>query len=138
MDVRSGVDIFLIKRMKQVLDENNQIYLKSVFTAEEQAGAKTHEDVTAYFATRFAAKEAVFKTLCITWEEDMEWSQIEILRCPAGNLSVELHARLGEVWRLLGRGQISVSVSWDTDYAIAVATALLETESELEFPINIH
>lgn len=63
MEVRSGVDIFLIRRMKQTLEENNQIYLESIFTPKERERAKNHEDVTAYFATRFAAKEAVFKAL---------------------------------------------------------------------------
>lgn len=133
MEVRSGVDIFLIKRMKQVIEENNQVFLKNVFTKKERVRAKKHEDMTAYFATRFAAKEAVFKTLCISWEEKMEWSQIEILKCPAGNLTVVLHGRIEEIWKSLGRGQISVSVSWDTDYAIAMATALLEPE----FPMKI-
>jgi len=116
---RTGVDIVHIRHFEAVLEENNAKYFSSVYTDYEMQCAAGHRCPAAFYATRFAAKEAVFKALSIEWEDSMEWSQIEIRSHACGSLEARFFGRIQEIARENGVRDISLSVSWDADYAVA-------------------
>ena len=116
-----GVDILDIRRIEKELRENGPDYLQAVYTTEEIQQASCHRNPAAFFATRFAAKEAVAKCLELPEDEDAEWCQIAIRRTAGGGLCAQLQGHLATVTKLPKNAVIAVSVSWDGNYAIAVA-----------------
>lgn len=117
-----GVDIIHVDRVRKALDQEGKQYLDAVFTPEEQLEAEEHPNPMAYYATRFAAKEAIFKCLNTTWDDDMDWTQIALKRNPDHGISAHLTGRIAECPICWNPYQIQVSISWDTDYAVAFAT----------------
>lgn len=114
MGPRIGIDIITLRRMRDAVDVTGTLFLDKVFTRGEQAGASDAPDRIAYFATRFAAKEAVFKAL--SDPRGFEYTDIEIEDGPHGEPVARLHGRLAE--RV---GHVAVSVGYDGASALAVA-----------------
>ena len=58
-----GTDIVNIERVKKILSKNRDGFVKRVLSDHEQAMFANKADSAAYFAKRFAAKEAFAKAL---------------------------------------------------------------------------
>ena len=58
-----GTDIVNIERVKKILSKNRDGFIKRVLSEHEQALFANKADSAAYFAKRFAAKEAFAKAL---------------------------------------------------------------------------
>ena len=58
-----GTDIVNIERVKKILSKNQAGFVKRVLSEHEQALFANKADSAAYFAKRFAAKEAFAKAL---------------------------------------------------------------------------
>ena len=58
-----GTDIVNIERVKKILSKNQDGFVKRVLSEHEQALFANKADSAAYFAKRFAAKEAFAKAL---------------------------------------------------------------------------
>jgi len=58
-----GIDIVNIERVKRILSKNRDGFVKRVLSEHEQALFANKADSAAYFAKRFAAKEAFAKAL---------------------------------------------------------------------------
>ena len=58
-----GTDIVNIERIKKILSKNRDGFVKRVLSEHEQALFANKADSAAYFAKRFAAKEAFAKAL---------------------------------------------------------------------------
>ena len=114
-----GVDILKIDRIRNTCTEGDP-FLKRVFTQMERDEAKERPDPVVYFATRFAGKEAVFKTLGEN-ESALRFHEIQILQLPDGNPEVTLLGDLKLLANKKGVKSILLSLSYDTDYAIAFA-----------------
>ena len=111
-----GVDLIKISRVREAIRQDGEAYLEEIFTAFERELMQAHPDPIIYAATRFAAKEAVFKALGVTWEDLESFTLIEILPASYGGVYARLWGRFASV-----AGTVAVSLSWDTDYAIAMA-----------------
>lgn len=118
---RIGVDIIHIKRIINAMEEKNSSYYSALYTEEELIAAQSHAQPPFFYASRFAAKEAVFKAFGIEWEAGMEWTQIQITSDSSGALVVTLFGKLADIAQSMGAKSISVSVSYDTEYAFAAA-----------------
>lgn len=115
-----GVDVVELSRMREILDRSGVTFTKRVFSPAERARALAGDPVR-FLASAFAAKEAVFKALCLEdWPEGVDLPEIEIGRDAAGRPNARLRAAAAT---LLGQSieRISVSISYETDLAIAVA-----------------
>jgi holo-[acyl-carrier protein] synthase len=114
-----GVDVLSIARMEETLSRTGNRFLDKVFSLREQAAGKAHPNPTVYFATRFAAKEAVFKLFKEDWSRDGSFTDIEVDCGVHGEPLVHLTGPLRE---LAGPDAcIQISLSWDGDVAFAVA-----------------
>ena len=120
-----GVDILAISRIS-ILEKTEDPFFISLFTDIERAQAASRLDSMAYFAGRFAAKEAVFKSLRMPG--GARFDEIEILSGPFGAPKVRLAGSLLEYANAHGITRINISISHETDYVIAYAIA--ETEEK--------
>lgn len=123
MIIGIGTDILSIKRIKDLLKDEASPFIKQVFTKREleQAGALT--DRSHYLATRFAGKEAVFKSLGINWDTGVTLKEIEILDAENGAPFVRLYGRFFEQAQLKNIEKIHISLSYENDYAIGYSVA---------------
>lgn len=120
-----GVDILAVSRIS-ILEKTEDQFFISVFTDNERSEAASRFDPMAYYAGRFAAKEAVYKSLRMPG--DARFDEIEILGGPFGAPEVHLAGSLLEYANTHGIKRINISVSHETDYVIAYAIA--ETEEK--------
>jgi holo-[acyl-carrier protein] synthase len=117
-----GVDILHIPRIAAILEgPHRESFIRRVFSEAEITAAEASADRTRAYATRFAAKEAVFKSLGTSWAERDELLDIEIDASPVGAPTVHLHGRFALLAAKHHVQTCALSISEDTDYAIAVA-----------------
>ena len=116
-----GVDVVELSRMRSILDRAGVAFLKRVYTPAERAQALGGDPVR-FFASAFAAKEAVFKALSLDdWPTGFDLPQIEIGRDAAGRPNVRLLGPAASRLADGGVGDIHLSISYETDLAVAVA-----------------
>ena len=106
-----GCDIVSIKRLKNTI-ALNPAFLKKTYTPKELKLASTLKNPIYFYATRFAAKEAIFKASGARFE----FRQIEILKNQDGSPSPVI------------KGQedikIKLSLSYEDKYAVAFCIVL--------------
>lgn len=122
MIIGIGTDLILFERMRRVLATDAEPFLRSVYDAAERAEADRRPDRLAYLATRFAAKEAVFKSLGIS-AEGVRLHEIGIRSESTGKPIVELSGGIAELAAKSGVSRVHLSLSWDSEHAIAYAVA---------------
>jgi len=118
-----GVDIVEIKRLNEAFNKWGERFQRKVFTSKEIQGCQLRSRAKlAYLAGRFAAKEAVFKSL----EGGISWQDIEILAAKNGKPCLHHGERMKGVMSKKGIKNILISISHDSNYAIAEAIAIGE------------
>lgn len=120
-----GTDLLEIKKLSPIFSQENYLadsFVRRIYTQREIAIAESRSNPFAFYATRFAGKEAAFKALNITGE-DCRLSEIEILSDEIGKPYVVLHgnARLLAQKRKISR--FLISLSYEDEYALAYAVA---------------
>jgi holo-[acyl-carrier protein] synthase len=119
-----GIDIVEIRRIAGLIDRSAEDFLEAAFTPDERNEAGSPEMASAFFAGRFAAKEAVVKALGTGFAGDIAWTDVEILRQPTGSANVHLSGGALAVAQSLGVTRWLVSISHDESHAVASAIAL--------------
>ncbi len=118
-----GTDILDRERLDRGLDA---AFIRRAYTDAERLQAAQRCDPAAYYATRFAAKEAVFKAIsaCVT---DFRPQDIETLADEHGKPGVFLHGKTAEEVndRLAGR-EYSILVSLSCEDKTAIAYAVID------------
>jgi holo-[acyl-carrier protein] synthase len=122
MIVGVGTDILNMQRIRGVIHDTDDSFVRKTFTMKEREQAAEHPDPVSYFAGRFAGKEAVFKCFGIDGG-DIRLDEIEILGAETGKPMVFLSGKVQEIADSMGIRNIQVSLSNDTDYAVAFALA---------------
>lgn len=116
-----GTDLVDLDRMRRVL-ERTPSFAGRVFTEGERALAASRSDPVKPLAARFAAKEAVMKSLGVGLGE-VNLIDIEVLRAESGAPSIVLHGSAAEVAATRGVGSFLVSLSHSDTTAIAMVMA---------------
>lgn len=113
-----GNDIIEIARVKASIERYSHRFLDRVFTRSEQEYCLRHINSWLNFAGRFAAKEAVVKSLGTGFTGGLDWLDIEILNDELGKpcvyFSDKAKGKLGEV-------EVMISISHCREYATAFA-----------------
>lgn len=117
-----GTDILNVNKIIDLGNNPTDAFYKTTFTEYEREQAARRSDPEIYFATRFAAKEAVFKCFGIDGNH-IRLDEIEIITQATGAVEVQLHGKLHEIAQQKGVQSIRLSLSWDGDYALAFAVA---------------
>lgn len=115
----TGVDLIEIERVAGVLERHGERFLRRVFTPGEIAYCRGR---APNLAARFAAKEAVMKSLG-TGFRGVGWRDVEVVRAPSGAPSPRLHGRALRRAERLGVTEIAISLSHSRGFAVAFAVA---------------
>src|SRR6187455_2657828 len=128
-----GIDIIKVDRIRDALERHGDRFPRRILTDAEYAYVR---DRPENLAGRWAAKEAVSKVLGLG-VRGVGWREIEIVRLPTGQPSVQLHDRALRRADQLGIGRIAVSISHEREYAIAIAFGVRTTGGAFVFPVDI-
>lgn len=123
MAQRVGIDLTSVTVVREALAEHGERYLQRVYTVAEVAECGGDP---ARLAGRFAAKEATIKVLRPDTATALPWSDIEVVREPAGHVELRLAGRAAEQAAAEGLVDFAVSLSHEGDAACAVVIACAE------------
>ena len=116
-----GIDIVEISRLEQVLERHPERFLEKTFTeSERRLGEAKGPNRLAFYAGRWAAKEALAKALGTGFGEKCSWLDIQILNDPAGKPELSLLASTRKFQDELLVSDIHLSISHERHYACAV------------------
>lgn len=122
-----GTDIVEIVRVGEMLDRHGERFLERVFTEEEVAYCQQRKAYLQHFAGRWAAKEAVMKSLGTGWSRGVGFREIEVCSLSSGQPSVTLHGDARETADRVGVSDVLITISHCRAYATATAVALAST-----------
>ena len=118
-----GTDIVDARRIGKSIDQFADKFTDRIFTNAERAASVATNQPQAYFAKRFAAKEAVYKALSGAGVSGLRWQQAETLSLPNGAPVVALTGECKMALEALTpdgyKAQISISLSDEPPYALA-------------------
>ncbi len=122
MIIGIGTDILSIERLISILETGRECFLQKVYTRSERQEAEKRPKPLFYYATRFAGKEAVFKTLASN-DGSLRLCDIEILSDESGAPHVRLHNAVSTEAEKKGIRRIHLSLSYEESFAVAFAVA---------------
>jgi holo-[acyl-carrier protein] synthase len=121
--IRIGTDICSLKRIEEAYARFGDRFLAKIFTdAEIRFVLSEPPNTVTRIAGRFAAKEAVSKTLGTGWR-GVNWKEVEILREPSGEPVITLTGRAKAVAERRSLETWQVSISHEREYAVAMVIA---------------
>lgn len=120
-----GIDTEIVGRVEKLLAEHGD-YIARIFTAGERTAAKNFpfEKRARFYASAFAGKEAVMKSLGTGWSAEVEWFEIEMPTGDSG--TAKLFGASTKFAEKLGVSRIFVSLSGTSEFV--AATAIAETD----------
>jgi holo-[acyl-carrier protein] synthase len=119
-----GTDIVEVVRIGQMIERHGEVFLQRVYTEDEIRYCQRRKEYTQHFAGRWAAKEAVMKTLGTGWSRGISWRDIEVRTSKSGRPSIQLKGAAREIADQLGIGEVMISISHCRAYATATAIAV--------------
>ena len=119
----TGVDLIEISRIKNSIQKYSGKFEDRVFTAKEIDYCRSKADPFKHFAARFAAKEAVLKSLGTGMAEGISWKDMEILNQESGQPVLNLSGKGRDIFDSLNLSTIHISMTHDKQYAVAQAIA---------------
>jgi holo-[acyl-carrier protein] synthase len=123
-----GTDITECLRIARMIERHGELFIDRVFTPEEIRYCQNRKQSTQHYASRWAAKKAVFKALNTGWVRGIGWRDVEILNEPGGKPVVVLQGGVKDVARRLGATQVFISIAHCRTHATAYAIAVRKEE----------
>ena len=119
-----GTDIIEVVRIGKMIERHGETFLQRVYTAGEIRYCQDRKEYTQHYAGRWAAKEAVMKTLGTGWSNGVGWQDIEVTVGSAGRPVIAIHGGAKVVADRLGIREILITISHCRAYATATAVAI--------------
>jgi len=119
-----GTDIVEVVRIGQMIERHGEVFLNRVFTDDEIRYCQRRKEYTQHYAGRWAAKEAVMKTLGTGWSRGIGWRDIEICSSRSGQPSIVLRGAAREIADQAGVCDVLISISHCRSFATATAIAV--------------
>ena len=114
-----GTDIVEIARIERVLDRYGDQFCDRVYTADDLLLAGGKRGRLAFFAGRWAAKEAAAKALGCGIGGDCAFTDIGIVNDDAGRPVLNFSGAAARTAAAAGVREIRVSISHEARYAVA-------------------
>ena len=118
-----GTDIVDARRIGRAIEKFPTKFINRIFTEAEQHAAAALPQTQAYFAKRFAAKEAVYKALSGAGVRGLGWLQAETLSRQNGAPLLRLTGQCKTALEAMTpdgyKAHISISLSDEPPYALA-------------------
>lgn len=126
-----GTDITEVARIKKAIGRHGESFLRRVYTPGELKYAGDGNDRHRRLAGRWAAKEAVRKTLGAHLE-GVSWTDVEILPGESGEPIVRLKGETRRIVDEMGGSRIHLSLSHSGGMVIAVALLVAREDFRAE------
>lgn len=121
----TGIDIIEIERIERVYRQYREKFMNKIFSADErEAISQKKSGRIATLSGKFAAKEAVMKSLGSFFSDGVYLRDIEVLNLDSGQPYIRLPKRLTDA---LKNKKILISISHEKKFA--VATAIISDET---------
>ena len=116
-----GTDIIKFERIDDVLERLGDRFVERILTPQEREEYAASSRPGNLLAKRFAAKEAVAKSLGTGIGRGVSWQDIQIEHDANGAPLVRLSGGAAEVAASLGGSRVALSLADETDYVVAFA-----------------
>ena len=116
-----GTDILQINRIEEVLNRLGDRFVQRILTQQEQAEYYASKQASRLLAKRFAAKEAVAKSLGTGIGRGVSWQDIQIEHDTNGAPVVRLSGGAKRVALERGGERVELSLADEMDYVVAFA-----------------
>lgn len=131
-NIRTGIDIVDINRIKRILKNKKQDFLYKVFSDMEIKYIEDKASKVTTIAGMFSAKEAVSKLLG-NGIGKIGWRDIEIHHEESGRPYIYLNKKIREGLEKKDIVDIDISISHEKDYAIAIAVGVKNSKHKRNF-----
>ena len=115
-----GVDIIQNKRIKSLI--KNELFVSRTFGTKEIYFSKNISNKTNYFAKRFAAKEALAKSIGTGFRNNLNFKDIQILNDKIGKPYYQKSKKIDKIINKQFKFKVYdlfLSISDEKDYSIA-------------------
>jgi holo-[acyl-carrier protein] synthase len=116
-----GIDAVDVERFRAILGRRRG-FAERVFTAAERAEAAARHDPVPGLAARFAAKEAVMKSLSVGLGA-FDFADVEVIRGDGGAPALSVSGRAATLAEARAVGGWHISLTHTASVAMAVAVA---------------
>ena len=121
-----GTDIVNIKRMEKSLKRRGNEFKKNIFSKNEIIYCENKKNSGAFYAKRFAAKEALSKALGTGIRKDIKFKNIEIHNDSFGKPSIRLKGTIDDyLKKKIKRKKYNIYLSLSDDKPWAQATVII-------------
>ncbi len=121
-----GTDIINIKRMRSVIKKNGKKFKIKYFSNNEIKYCERKKNPSAFYAKRFAAKEAFTKALGTGIGKGISIKNIEILNDSRGKPSIKLKGNVDKFLRKsIKKNKYNIYLSLSDDEPWAQATVVI-------------
>lgn len=119
-----GIDTVTISEMARMMENMSDGALGRMFTDRELTAAHLSFDSAEYLATRFAAKEAVFKAVAHLLEEKhFDLRMVETLNRDDGSPYINIDGLMRGILDRAGVSHLHISITTEGDLATAFVIA---------------
>ena len=130
MNVKTGIDIIEVDRVKESIERSGENFLKKVYTDSEIEYCKnTNKTMYQHYAARFAVKEATFKAISSLLDDKygITWQNVETINTENGKPEIKfINLSSGIAKKLEKIVSVDVSISHIEKLAIANVTILVD------------
>ncbi len=124
MIVGLGTDIVEIVRIGRMIERHGELFLNRVYTPDEIRYCQKRRESFQHYAGRWAAKEAVMKTLGTGMARGVSWQDIEVCTLKSGQPTLNIRGGARDFAEKLGVDEILITISHCRAYATATAIAV--------------
>ncbi|QDT93468.1 holo-ACP synthase [Gimesia algae] len=124
MIVGLGTDIVEISRIGQMIERHGDTFLSRVFTENENTYCGSKKNKEQHYAGRWAAKEAVMKTLGTGFIKGIGWKEIEVVNLQSGKPTIVISGGVERHAGEMGISEILITISHSREFATATAIAV--------------
>lgn len=129
MQIKVGIDIIEVNRIKESIEDNGESFLNRVFTQNEIKYCESKKaNKYQHYAARFAVKEAAFKaaSTLLTDKYSISWKNVETVNNSNNKPIVNFISTTKEVEKELNKiKSIDVSISHIKELAVANVSILI-------------
>ncbi len=118
--IGNGVDIVKNSRIKRLI--SNKKFIQRIYSRSEINFSKKITNKEAFFAKRFAAKEAFVKSLGTGFRNNINFKDISVVNTPYGKPKILLNSKIKKIIDKkfkLNKFKIFLSISDEKKYSIA-------------------
>jgi holo-[acyl-carrier protein] synthase len=119
-----GTQVMECARVRQLIDEHADVFLRQVYTDREVRYCNGKRQTTEQFAALWAAKEAVFRALGTTWKRGTSWTDVEIVCDNGGPPHAVVSGPTRELMVLRGANHVLITMAFCRSFATATAVAV--------------